>query len=202
MSYHPQSELAVRAGVGGRDIGAARECRSARQHKGFTMKAASKVVMALAVSGALFTGAASAASWQDQLNSAANTLSQNSNSTSSSQQSGTSMSALSGLLNSGNQSLSANSMTNAAGVLQYCVQNNIVDNNVSSVKDSLLSKLGLNNTQKQQETTDYKQGLMGLLNTGSNQQVNLSSLGETPLGKKVKTKACDLVLKQGKQFIS
>lgn len=166
------------------------------------MKAASKVIMALAVSGALFTGAASAASWQDQLNSAANTLSQNSNSSASGQQSGTSMSALSGLLNSGNQSLSANSMTNAAGVLQYCVQNNIVDNNVSSVKDSLLTKLGLNNTQKQQETTDYKQGLMGLLNTGSNQQVNLSSLGETPLGKKVKTKACDLVLKQGKQFIS
>lgn len=166
------------------------------------MKAASKVVMALAVSGAMLTGTASAASWQDQLNNAANSLSQNSNSTSSGQQSGTSMSALSGLLNGGNQSLSANSMTNAAGVLQYCVQNNIVDNNVSSVKDSLLSKLGLNNTQKQQETTDYKQGLMGLLNTGSNQQVNLSSLGETPIGKKVKTKACDLVLKQGKQFIS
>jgi hypothetical protein len=86
--------------------------------------------------------------------------------------------------------------------LQYCVQNNVVNNNVSSVKDQLLSKLGLTDTAKAQETTDYKQGLMGLLNTGSDQQVNLKSLGNTELGKKVKTKACDLVLKQSKQFIS
>jgi len=53
-----------------------------------------------------------------------------------------------------------------------------------------------------EETTDYKQGLMGLLNTSNNQQVDLKSLGDTAIGKKVKTKACDLVLNQGKQFIS
>ncbi|MFU9135363.1 DUF2501 domain-containing protein [Erwinia tasmaniensis] len=168
------------------------------------MKATSKMVLAMALSSTLLAGAASAASWQDQLSSAASSLSQNSESgtSGSTSQTGTSMGALTGLLNGGNQSLSANSMTNAAGVLQYCVKNNVVDNNVSSVKDQLMSKLGLTDTTKQQETTDYKQGLMGLLNTGNNQQVNLSSLGNTALGKKVKTKACDLVLKQGKQFIS
>lgn len=158
--------------------------------------------MALTVSSSLFTGIATAASWQDQLSSAASSLSQNAGSGASGTQAGTSASALTGLLNGGNQSLSASSMTNAAGVLQYCVKNNVVDNNVSSVKDQLMNKLGLTDTQKAQETTDYKQGLMGVLNTGNNQQVNLSTLGNTALGKKVKTKACDLVLKQGKQFIS
>jgi hypothetical protein len=170
------------------------------------MKAASQFVLALSVSTALYTAAAGAASWQDQLNSAASALGQNANGNSASSttttQSGTSLGALTGLLNGGSQSLSSGTMTNAAGVLQYCVQNNIVDNNVSSVKDKLLGKLGLADTQKQQETTDYKQGLMGLLNTSNNQQVDLKSLGDTAIGKKVKTKACDLVLKQGKQFIS
>jgi len=168
------------------------------------MKAATKIALALTVSSSLFASVASAASWQDQLSSAANSLSQNnSGTTANSGQNGTtSLGALSGLLNGGNQQLSSNSMTNAAGVLQYCVQNNVVNNNVSSVKDQLMSKLGLTDTTKAQETTDYKQGLMGLLNTGSDQQVNLKSLGNTELGKKVKTKACDLVLKQSKQFIS
>lgn len=169
------------------------------------MKAATKMILALSISGALFSGAANAANWQDQLSSAANALGQNANSSGTSAtgtQSGTSLASLAGLLNGGNKSLSANSMSNAAGVLQYCVKNNIVDNNVSSVKEQLLGKLGLADTQKQQQSTDYKQGLMGLLNTGNNQQVNLKSLGDTEMGKKVKTKACDLVLKQGKKFIS
>lgn len=170
------------------------------------MKAAMKWVLACSVSTVLFSAATSAASWQDQLNSAASALEQNNNSNNTSganaAPAGNSLGALTGLLNGGSQSLSAGTMTNAAGVLEYCVKNNIVDNNVSSVKDKLLGKLGLADTQKQQETTDYKQGLMGLLNTGNNQQVNLKALGETPMGKKVKTKACDLVLKQGKQFIS
>ncbi|AUX74001.1 DUF2501 domain-containing protein [Erwinia pyrifoliae] len=169
------------------------------------MKAATKMILALSISGTLFSGVANAVSWQDQLSSAANALGQNANSNAtpaSGSQGGTSLGALTGLLNGGNKSLSANSMSNAAGVLQYCMKNNIVDNNVSSVKEQLLGKLGLADTQKQQQSTDYKQGLMGLLNTGNNQQVNLKSLGDTEMGKKVKTKACDLVLKQGKQFIS
>ncbi|WP_168403050.1 DUF2501 domain-containing protein [Erwinia amylovora] len=169
------------------------------------MKAVTKMILALAISGTLFSGVANAANWQDQLSSAANALDQNLNGNATpatGSQGGTSLSALTGLLNGGNNSLSSNSMSNAAGVLQYCMKNNIVDNNVSSVKEQLLGKLGLAETQKQQQSTDYKQGLMGLLNTGNNQQVNLKSLGDTEMGKKVKTKACDLVLKQGKQFIS
>ncbi|CAO95422.1 Putative glycoprotein/receptor YjjA [Erwinia tasmaniensis Et1/99] len=169
------------------------------------MKAATKMILALSLSGALFSGIANAANWQDQLSSAANALGQNANGSGTSAtgtQGGASLASLAGLLNGGNKSLSANSMSNAAGVLQYCMKNNIVDNNVSSVKDQLLGKLGLADSLKQKQSTDYNQGLMGLLNTGNNQQVNLKSLGDSEMGKKVKTKACDLVLKQGQKFIS
>nr|WP_075183039.1 DUF2501 domain-containing protein [Pantoea sp. 1.19] len=160
---------------------------------------------ALALTGALLAAQASAASWQDQLSSAATQLNQHgAQSGAAANGGGLSLGALSGLLNGGNQALSAGSMTNAAGVLQYCVQNNLVNNPVNGVKDQLLSKLGLPGGQQPAASApaDYQQGLLGLLNTGQGQQVNLKALGETPLGKQVKTKACDLVLKQGKQFIS
>lgn len=171
------------------------------------MIAVTRLVIALSLSGALFSVGAGAATWQEQLSSAANTLSQNAaNAQGASSETaatgGTSLSALAGLMNGGSKSLSASTMTNAAGILQYCMKNNLVDNNISSLKEQLLGKLGLEDTQKQQQNTDYQQGLLGLLNTGNNQQVNLKALGETPLGKQVKTKACDLVLKQGWKFIS
>ncbi|MCU5773697.1 DUF2501 domain-containing protein [Erwiniaceae bacterium BAC15a-03b] len=167
-------------------------------------KSTQRVLLALSISSALLAGNAAAASWQDQLNSAASQLGQqnNSNTTSNSSQSGTSLSSLSGLLTGGDKAVSANSMTNAAGVLEYCVKNNVVDNNVASVKNQVLDKLGLNTQQEKTQQTDYQQGLMGLLNTGNGQQLNLKSLGDTEMGKKVKTKACDVVLKQGKNFIS
>lgn len=41
------------------------------------MKKAVKIILALTVSTSFFTGVASAASWQDQLSNAANSLSQN-----------------------------------------------------------------------------------------------------------------------------
>ena len=149
-------------------------------------------------------GSASAASWQDQLSSAASQLSQqnSSNSTNTSQNSGLSLSSITGLLNGGDKAVSANSMTNAAGVMQYCVEHNVVKNNVQSVKDQVLSKLGLNTSTAQEQKTDYQQGVAGLLNTGNGQQLNLQSLSNSTMGEKLKTKACDVVLKQGKNFIS
>ncbi|MDR7343499.1 hypothetical protein J2X14_001911 [Pantoea alhagi] len=154
------------------------------------------------------TGTALAASWQDQLNNAATQLSQqnNSNTQSTTQgntgQNGLSLSSLAGLLNGGDKAVSSTSMTNAAGVMEYCVKHNVIQNNANSIKDQVLSKLGLQNTTQQAQQTDYQQGLMGLLNTGSGQQLNLKSLSNTPMGEKLKTKACDVVLKQGKNFIS
>ncbi|MDI9279045.1 DUF2501 domain-containing protein [Pantoea sp. EABMAA-21] len=166
-------------------------------------KATQRIILGLGIAAALTAGSASAASWQDQLSSAASQLSQqNSGSTTSNTQNGgLSLSSLSGLLNGGDKAVSSNSMTNAAGVMSYCVQHNVVDNNVSSVKDQVLSKLGLSSPAAQEQKTDYQQGLQGLLNTGNGQQLNLQSLSNSPMGEKLKTKACDVVLKQGKKYI-
>ena len=149
-------------------------------------------------------GTALAASWQDQLNNAATQLTQQNGMDTKgvAAQNGLSLSSLSGLLNGGDKAVSSSSMTNAAGIMEYCVKNNVVKNNAATIKDQVLSKLGLENPTEQTQQTDYQQGLMGLLNTGSGQQLNLKSLSNTPLGEKLKTKACDVVLKQGKNFLS
>lgn len=171
------------------------------------MKYAQRTLTSLAAAALLVAGSASAASWQDQLSSAATQLSQqnntsNSGSTAAAQNGGLSLSSLSSLLNGGDKTVASNSMTNAAGIMQYCVEHNVVKNNVQSVKDQVLSKLGLSAPAAQEQKTDYQQGIAGLLNTGNGQQLNLQSLGNTQLGEKLKTKACNVVLKQGKNFIS
>lgn len=68
----------------------------------------------------LVTGAAQAASWQDSLSSAASELTKESSST----QGGLSASSLTGLLGNSTQSLSAGTMNNAAGILEYCAKQN------------------------------------------------------------------------------
>nr|WP_241666628.1 DUF2501 domain-containing protein [Jejubacter calystegiae] len=159
---------------------------------------AKQAVYGAAMATMLVAGSASAANWQDQLSSAANELSSQSGS-----QGGASLSQLTGLLNGGNQALSSNSMTNAAGVMQYCAKQKLASvTSTDNIKSQLMNKLGLEDTQKQNQQQDYQQGLQGLLNTGNGQQLNLESLGNSQLAEKVKTKACDLVLKQGKQFLS
>ncbi|WP_192457807.1 DUF2501 domain-containing protein [Musicola keenii] len=144
----------------------------------------------------LAAGSVQAAGWQDTLSSAASQLSQN-NAASPSQGN------LVSLLNGGTQSLSAGTMNNAAGILQYCVKQKLIAaTNTDNIKNQLLNKLGLSTQQEQQKQTDYLQGLSGMLNTGDGKQLNLNNIGSTPLAEKVKTKACDLVLKQGVKFIS
>jgi len=157
-------------------------------------------LLSAAVSALLVTGAAQAAapSWQDSLNSAASQLGGQSG-----QQGGTSLSSLAGLLNGNGQALSASNMNNAAGILQYCANQKLTDaTDAQNVKDKVLDKLGLTSSEQQKQDTDYTSGIQGLLNAQNGQQLNLSTLGNTELGKKVKTKACDLALKQGASFIS
>lgn len=146
-------------------------------------------------------GTAQAAGWQDQLSGAASDLLGNaSGSKTTATDGGLSMSTISKLLGGGSSAVASNSMTNATGVLQYCVKNKIV-NNVNGLTDQLQSKLGLNSSAKQSNETSYLQGIAGLLNTGGNQKLDLNALGETELGKQLKTKACNVVLDQGKSYI-
>lgn len=164
------------------------------------MKSLQKVFCAAIAAGALTAAGAHAASWQDSLNSAASQLSG-----SSSQQSGSgmSMSSLTSLLNGGSQSLTSSSMNNAAGILSYCAQQKLTSvTNADNVKNQVLDKLGLSTPEKQKQDTGYLEGLQGLLSSNNGQQLNLETLGSSPLAEKVKTKACDLVLKQGVNFIS
>ena len=165
---------------------------------------ANKLLCAMALASSVFAGQALAASWQDQLSSAASELSKSGTaSTAGTASSGLSLSTLTGLLNGGNQALSANSMTNAAGVMEYCAKNKLASvTSTENLKSQLMNKLGMEDTAKAVEKPDYNQGLMGLLNTGKGQQLDLTTIGSSPLAEKVKTKACDLVLKQAANFVS
>ena len=146
----------------------------------------------------LVTGAAQAASWQESLSSAANELSKES----ASSQGGLSASSLTSLMGNSAQSLSAGTMNNAAGILGYCAKQKLASvTDTENIKNQVLGKLGLD-TQEQKQDTNYMEGIEGLLNAQNGQQLNLSTLGDSALAKKVKTKACDLVLKQGVNFLS
>ncbi|AYM93790.1 DUF2501 domain-containing protein [Serratia sp. 3ACOL1] len=158
-----------------------------------------RLLLALSLTTVMATGSAQAAGLMDSLSSAATELSKSGGSTSNG---GMSLSSLSGLLNGGDKALSSSSMTNAAGILQYCVQNNVLSaNGTEAVKDQLLNKLGITSTANA-NSEDYQQGLGGLLNTGKGNTLDLNSLGTSQITEKVKLKACDLVLKQGMSFIS
>ncbi|CAI0868848.1 MULTISPECIES: DUF2501 domain-containing protein [Serratia] len=158
-----------------------------------------RLLLALSLTTVMATGSAQAAGLMDSLGSAATELSKSGGSTSSG---GMSLSSLSGLLNGGDKALSSSSMTNAAGILQYCVQNNVLSaNGTEAVKDQLLNKLGITSTANA-NSEDYQQGLGGLLLTGKGNTLDLNSLGTSQITEKVKQKACDLVLKQGMSFIS
>ena len=88
----------------------------------------------------LVTGAVQAASWQDSLTSAANELTKES----SSSQGGLSASSLTSLLGGSTQGLSAGTMNNAAGILEYCAKQKLASvTDAQNVKNQVLGKLGL-----------------------------------------------------------
>lgn len=164
------------------------------------MKIAKRLLCSAALTSALLSTSTFALSLSDTLSSAASELS---GSGSGSSQSGMSMSSLTSLLNGGSKGLSADNMNNAAGILSYCAKQKLTSvTNADNVKNQVLDKLGLNTAPEQKADTNYMDGIQGLLNAQNGQQLNLSALGDTELGKKVKTKACDLVLKQGVNFLS
>lgn len=164
------------------------------------MKASNRRVFALALATSVFTAQAVAASWQDSLTRAATELS---TATSGTHSAGLSLSSLASLLNGGHQALSSDSMTNAAGVMQYCAKSKLTSlTSTENIKNQMLDRLGLNTPAKQTDKEDYNQGLLGLLNTGKGQQLDLNSIGSSPLAEKVKSKACDLVLKQAVNYVT
>jgi len=160
------------------------------------MTAIARHLTAVALAAAIIAPGAQAASWQDQLSAAATQLSQGN---------GTQQDAgsLASLLTGGTQALAAGSMPNVAGVFEYCVkQKLLVATDPENVRNQLLDKLGLSTPQEQSEKPGYLEGLTGLLNTRNGQQINLNTLSNSGIGKKIKLKACDVILNQSLSFIS
>ncbi|QWA10859.1 DUF2501 domain-containing protein [Sodalis ligni] len=156
-------------------------------------------LLSLALMATLAPGLALAANLMDSVNSALGTSGTTTGNGAA--QSG-STASLAGLLGGGDKALSAGTMTNAAGVLEYCAKNNLLsDTGTTAIKDKLMGKLGISSPSNA-KSQDYQQGLGGILNTAQGGQLNLKDLGSSQLGQKVKYKACNLVLKQGKNFIS
>lgn len=161
------------------------------------IKTTGRTLLALTITAAMAAASVQAAGLMDPLNSAVGKLSKSGDSNS-----GMSLSSLSGLLEGGDKALSSGTMTNAAGILQYCVKNNILSGNVTeTVKNKLSDKLGVTGAGNA-GSKDYQQGLSGLLNTGEGKKLDLNNLGSSPITETIKKKACDLVLEQGKSFIS
>ncbi|XXD11379.1 DUF2501 domain-containing protein [Klebsiella sp. R445] len=164
------------------------------------MKTAHFLFRTTLIAGVFLSAGVHAASWQDSLSSAASQLSSQGD---SQQSGGMSVSSLTSLLSNGNQSLTSSSMNNAAGIMSYCAKQKLSSvTNTENVKNQVLDKLGLSTPEKQKEDTSYLDGLQGLLSSNSGQKLDLNSLGSSSMAEKVKTKACDLVLKQGVSFLS
>lgn len=117
------------------------------------------------------TGAAQAASWQESLSSAASELTKESGTS----RGGLSASSLTGLLGNSSQSLSAGTMNNAAGILEYCAKQKLASVTDTENIKTVLGKLGLD-TREQKADTNYMDGIQGLLNAQNGQQLNLSTL--------------------------
>lgn len=163
------------------------------------MKGTKQLVCAVSVATMLFTGSVYAVSLQD-LSSAASQLSQG---TSTTTQGSSSLSSLTSLLSGGDSALTSSTMSNATGIMGYCLKQKLISaTSTDNIKDQLMSKLGLSDASTAKKDTGYQQGLMGLLNTSDGQALNLNNIGSSELATKVKTKACDLVLKQGTSFLS
>lgn len=92
--------------------------------------------------------------------------------------------SLLGALGGGGFSLA--SPQNVAGVLSYCQSNGYLPSASETVKDKLMSKLGLQSDT--QQSSDYKEGAAGLLKDAQGGTFNLAQLKDT-IGKQ----ACGMV---------
>ncbi|WP_415471570.1 DUF2501 domain-containing protein [Acetobacter orientalis] len=145
-----------------------------------------KTVAALVwAAGLAGTGAAQAQSWgsigKDALSSAT------SSATSGAKSAGMNM------VGSMLPSLSSASTSNVAGILGYCVQNNVLQSSTSTAS-SVLNNL----TQKPGVTSSsaYSAGQQGLLQTGDNQMFSLANLKG-----QLKTKLCNTVLSKAQSLL-
>jgi hypothetical protein len=92
-------------------------------------------------------------------------------------------------------SLASGSTGNVAGLLEFCMKNNLLSGqDASAVKDKLMGKLGGTPAPE----SGYAEGTQGVLKTGSGGQLDLSSSG---LKEQATRQICDKVLAQAKSML-
>ena len=97
---------------------------------------------------------------------------------------------LSSMLGGALPNVASTGASNAAGVLGYCVKNNVLSGaNAASVLGSLTGKTGIATSPA------YAAGQAGTLQAGK------STMSLANMKGQVKTKVCDLVLKRAKSFL-
>lgn len=96
-----------------------------------------------------------------------------------------------GLKMPGVPDVSGASVGSATGALSYCLKNKYLGGtDANAVLGTLTGK------PEVKESDDYKEGLTGVLDTGSGKPLSFDSLP-----KSVKKQSCDLILKHAKSFI-
>lgn len=91
-------------------------------------------------------------------------------------------------------SIGSGTASNAAGVLQYCVERKYLSGGAEGVKNALLGKLGI--AGKEEQDPGYKNGVAGLLQGSDGKSFDLGRVQE-----QLKDKACDYVLDNAKSLI-
>jgi hypothetical protein len=107
--------------------------------------------------------------------------------------------ALKGMAGGGNlSSVAAGSTGNAAGIVEFCVKNNYLGGDASSVRDQLAAKMG-GADESAKDKVDYSAGKAGMLTTGDGQKIDLAKMGG--MKKSMTKKVCSSVLDHAKSFL-
>ena len=93
----------------------------------------------------------------------------------------------------GGTALVPGSLGNVVGLLKYCIENNYLGGNAKSVQSTLMGKLGDNPASN----PGYASGLVGILDAGNGQTMNLGGGAAQPLSQQI----CTRVLAQAKSFL-
>jgi hypothetical protein len=97
----------------------------------------------------------------------------------------------SSMLSQGLPSLSSSSTGNVAGVLSYCIQNNIIQgSSATSALSALTGRSGVTSS------SGYTAGQQGDIQSGNGNSFSLSGVKD-----QIKTKACDLVLQHAHSML-
>jgi len=164
------------------------------------MRNRQSLAYAVVLTMALLSTKCIAISWSEE-SSALSDTSDNPEIEAGTQSGGLSLSSLSAMLDGGNATLSANTQANAAGLLEYCATNKLVtEYRIENITLALLNAATPHWDRAAMK--DYAQGLAGLLNTRSGQQLDMRDLNNSALAVKVKTRACRLVLRQSIAWLS